>query len=108
MAPLACSGSLLSDGTIEEWIPTSSHPLRRIRKLANRVVDRLTPTPCELYPSEGRPLVPPAQRMLASMLQVFHGIRSERLLLENLDYNLLIRLCLGTSPVDPIWALDTC
>lgn len=47
--------------------------------------------------------MPPEQRLLGSLLQVFHGIRSERLVLEELDLNLLIRLYLGTSPVDPIW-----
>jgi len=81
------SGSLLSYVSIEERIP-ASHPLRRIRKLADQALDRLNPTFCDLYASEGRPSVPPEQLLLASLLQAFYGIRSERLLLDQLHYNL--------------------
>jgi hypothetical protein len=59
------SGSLFSYVSIEERIP-ASHPLRRIRKLADPALDRLNPTFCELYASEGRPSVPPEQLLLAS------------------------------------------
>jgi transposase len=96
------SGSLFSYVSIEERIP-ASHPLRRIRKLADQALDRLNPTFCELYASEGRPSVPPEQLLLASLLQAFYGIRSERLLLEQLHYNLLFRWFVGLSPDDPIW-----
>ena len=97
-----CSGSLFSYVSIEERIP-ASHPLRRIRKLADQALDRLNPTFCELYAAEGRPSVPPEQLLLASLLQAFYGIRSERLLLEQLNYNLLFRWFVGLSPDDPIW-----
>ena len=96
------SGSLFSYVSIEERIP-ASHPLRRIRKLADQALDRLNPTFCRLYASEGRPSVPPEQLLLASLLQAFYGIRSERLLLEQLHYNLLFRWFVGLSPDDPIW-----
>ena len=96
------TGSLFSYVSIEERIP-ASHPLRRIRKLADQALDRLNPTVCQLYASEGRPSVPPEQLLLASLLQAFYGIRSERLLLEQLDYNLLFRWFVGLSPDDPIW-----
>ena len=96
------SGSLFSYVSIEERIPVS-HPLRRIRKLADKALDRLNPTFCELYALEGRPSVPPEQLLLASLLQAFYGIRSERLLLEQLNYNLLFRWFVGLSPDDPIW-----
>jgi transposase len=96
------SGSLFSYVSIEERIP-ANHPLRRIRKLAHQALDRLNPTFCQLYASEGRPSVPPEQLLLASLLQAFYGIRSERLLLEQLNYNLLFRWFLGLSPDDPIW-----
>jgi transposase len=95
-------GSLFSYVSIEERIP-ASHPLRRIRKLADQALDRLNPTFCQLYALEGRPSVPPEQLLLASLLQAFYGIRSERLLLEQLDYNLLFRWFVGLSPDDPIW-----
>jgi transposase len=71
--------------------------------LADQALDRLNPTFCELYAAEGRPSVPPEQLLLASLLQAFYGIRSERLLLEQLDYNLLYRWFVGLSPDDPIW-----
>ena len=96
------SGSLFSYVSIEERIP-ASHPLRQIRKLADQALDRLNPTFCELYAVEGRPSVPPEQLLLASLLQAFYGIRSERLLLEQLNYNLLFRWFVGLSPDDPIW-----
>jgi transposase len=96
------SGSLFSYVTIEERIP-ASHPLRRILELANQALDRLNSTFFELYASEGRPSVPPEQLLLASLLQDFYGIRSERLLLEQLHYNLLYRWFVGLSPDDPIW-----
>ena len=71
------SGSLFSYVSIEERIP-ASHPLRRIRKLADQALDRLNPTFCALYAAEGRPSVPPEQLLLASLLQALYGIRSER------------------------------
>ena len=74
-------GSLFSYISIEVRIP-ASHPLRRIRKLADQALDRLNPTLCQLYASEGSPSVPPKQLLLASLLQAFYGICSERLLLE--------------------------
>jgi hypothetical protein len=55
------------------------------------------------FAAEGRPSVPPEQLLLASLLQAFYGIRSERLLLEQLHYNLLYRWFVGLSPEDPIW-----
>jgi transposase len=88
--------------SIEERIP-ASHPLRRIRKVADQALDRLNPTFCALYAADGRPSVPPEQLLLASLLQAFYGIRSERLLLEQLHYNLLFRWFVGLSPDDPIW-----
>jgi transposase len=75
------SDSLFSYVSIEERIP-ASHPLLRIRKLAHQALDRLNPTFSELYAAEGPPSVPPEQLLLASLLQAFYGIRSERLLLE--------------------------
>ena len=88
------SGSLFSYVSIEDRIP-SSHPLRRIRKLADQALDRLNPMFCKFYAAEGRPSVPPEQLLLASLLQAFYWIRSERLLLEQLQYNLLFRWSVG-------------
>ena len=96
------NGSLFSCLSIEERIP-ANHPLRGIRKLADQALDRLNPTFCQLYATEGRPSVPPEHLLQASLLQAFYGIRSERLLLEQLHYNLLFRWFVGLSPDDPIW-----
>jgi transposase len=56
-----------------------------------------------LYAREGRPSVPSEQLLLASVLQAFYGLRSERLLLEQLHYNLLFCWFVGLNPDDPIW-----
>jgi transposase len=72
---------------------------------ADQALDRLNPTLCRLYALEGRPSVPPEQLLLASLLQAFYGIRSERLLLDQLHYNLLFRWFVGLSPDDLIWLL---
>ena len=81
--PQELSGSLFSYVSIEERIP-ANHPPRRIRKLADQAIDRLNPSFCRLYALEGRPSVPPEQLLLASLLQAFYGIRSERRRLEQL------------------------
>jgi len=69
------SGSLFSYVSIEERI-LGSHPLRRIRKLADHDLDRLNSTFCELYAAVGRPSVPPEKLLLASLLLAIYGIRS--------------------------------
>lgn len=71
-------------------------------KLADQALDRLCLNFCDLYASDGRPLVPREQLLLASLLQVFYVIRSERLLLEQLYYNLLVRWFVCLSPDAPI------
>ena len=96
------SGSLFVFVSIEQRIP-ASHTLGQIRKLFDQVLDRHHPIFCELYAAEGRPSVPPEQLLLAPLLQAFYGIRSERLLLEQLNYNLLFRCFVGLSPDDQIW-----
>lgn len=95
------SGSLFSYVSIEERVP-ASHPLQRVRKLADQAIDPLIPTFCELYAAEGRPSVLPEQ-LLYSLLQAFYASYSERLLLEQLHYNLLFRWVVGMRPDDPIW-----
>src|SRR5213596_613077 len=86
----------------EERIP-ADHPLREIRKLVREVLQELSHSFGELYSQEGRPSIPPEQLLSALLLQVFYGLRSERQLMEQLDYNLLYRWFVGLSPDDPIW-----
>jgi len=80
-----------------------NHPLRKIRELVRDVLGELNRSLAKLYASEGRPSIPPEQLLSALLLQVFYGIRSERQLMEQLDYNLLYRWFVGLSPDDPIW-----
>src|SRR6201988_2392084 len=81
----------------------ANHPLRKIRELVRDVLSDLNRTFGKLYASEGRHSIPPEQLLSALLLQVFYGIRSERQLMEQLDYNLLYRWFVGLSPDDPIW-----
>ena len=81
----------------------ADHPLRKIRELVRDVLSEMNRDLTKLYASEGRPSTPPEQLLSALLLQVFYGIRSERQLMEQLDYNLLYRWFVGLSPDDPVW-----
>jgi transposase len=72
---------LFSYISTEDRIP-ASHSLPQVRRMADHVLDRLNPTFCKLYPEGGRPSIPPEQLLLALLLQVTYGIRSERMLIE--------------------------
>ena len=86
----------------EKRIP-ADHPLRKIRELVREVLKELNHTFGRLYSHEGRPSIPPEQLLSALLLQVLYSVRSERQLMEQLDYNLLFRWFVGLSPDDPIW-----
>jgi transposase len=90
----------------EERIP-ADHPLREIRKLVREVLQELSHSFGKLYSHDGRPSIPPEQLLSALLLQVFYGLRSERQLLEQLNYNLLFRWCVGLSPDDAVWVATT-
>src|SRR6516162_10157504 len=95
-------GQLFSYISPEARVRTD-HPLRKIRKLVRDVLGELSLSLSRLYASEGRPSIPPEQLLSALLLQVFYGIRSERQLMEQLDYNLLYRWFVGLSPDDLVW-----
>src|SRR3954452_8043006 len=86
----------------ESRVP-SGHPLRRIRGLVRDVLKELNRGLARLYAKDGRPSVPPEQLLSALLIQALYGIRSERQLMEQLDYNLLYRWFVGLSPDDPVW-----
>src|SRR6266496_2595959 len=90
-------GGLFSYIAPEARVP-ANHPLRKIRELVRDVLGELNRSLGKLYASEGRPSIPPEQLLSALLLQVFYGIRSERQLMEQLDYNLLYRWFVGLSP----------
>src|SRR6202023_2017314 len=71
------------------------------------VLKDLGPSFGKLYASEGRPSIPPEQLLSALLLQAFYSIRSERQLMEQLDYNLLYRWFVGLAPDDPVWDATT-
>jgi len=77
--------------------------LRAIRSLVRDVLHEMSRSFAWLYSKEGRPSVPPEQLLSALLIQVLYGIRSERQLIEQLDYNLLYRWFVGLSPDDPVW-----
>ena len=95
-------GSLFSYIAPDKRVP-ANHPLRKVRELVRDVLSDLNRSFGRLYASEGRPSIPPEQLLSALLLQVFYGIRSERQLMEQLDYNLLYRWFVGLSPDDPVW-----
>src|SRR5438874_9415880 len=95
-------GRLFSYISPEARVP-ANHPLRKVRELVRDVLGELNHSLARLYASEGRPSIPPEQLLSALLLQVFYSIRSERQLMEQLDYNLLYRWFVGLSLDDPVW-----
>jgi transposase len=95
-------GRLFSYISTEERVP-KGHPLRAVRSMVRSVLADLHGDFAKLYSSEGRPSIPPEQLLSALLLQAFYGIRSERQLMEQLDYNLLYRWFVGLGPDDPVW-----
>src|SRR6266487_2935225 len=77
--------------------------LPQIARAAQRVLKELSHSFGKLYSHDGRPSIPPEQLLSALLLQVFYGLRSERQLMEQLNYNLLFRWFVGLSPDDPVW-----
>ncbi len=86
----------------EQRVP-ADHPLRTIRSLVDRVLRELSPHFDTLYARIGRPSIPPEKLLRALLLQVLYTIRSERLLMEQLDYNLLFRWFVGLNMDDRVW-----
>jgi transposase len=96
------SGALFSYVDLEKRVP-EKHPLRKIRQLVNDVLRDLDGEFARLYAVDGRPSIPPERLLRASLLQAFYTIRSERQLMEQLDYNLLYRWFVGLGIDDPVW-----
>src|SRR6516165_2963400 len=95
-------GQLFSYVRLENRIP-SDHPLRAIRELVDAGLAELSRAFDKLYAREGRPSIPPERLLRALLLQAFYTVRSERQLMEQLDYNLLFRWFVGLSIDDPVW-----
>ena len=85
----------------------ADHPLRPIRRMTDAALQALSPRFDRLYSTIGRPSIPPEQLLRALLLQLLYSIRSERLLMEELDYSVLYRWFVGLSLDDPIWDATT-
>jgi transposase len=96
------TGHLFSYVSPEQRVPPD-HPLRPIREMTDAALKRLSPRFETLYSQTGRPSVPPEKLLRALLLQILYSVRSERLLMEQLEYNLLFRWFVGLSIDDPVW-----
>jgi len=86
----------------EQRVP-ADHPLRPIRAMVDAILTELSPEFAKLYSPLGRPSIPPEKLLRGLLLQVLYSTRSERLLMEQLDYNLLFRWFVGLNMDDPVW-----
>src|SRR3954469_7585125 len=100
------SGSMFSYISLEERVP-ADHPLRAVRRITDRALARILPQFGPLYVQFGRPSIPPEQLLRALLLQALYTIRSERQLMEQLDYNLLFRWFVGLGLDDAVWSPTT-
>ena len=96
------SGSLFSYVDLEDRIP-AKHPLRKIRQVVNDALASLDAEFEVLYTDFGRPSIPPERLIRARLLQILFSVRSERQLMEQMDYNLMFRWFVGLGIDDPVW-----
>jgi transposase len=90
----------------EQRVP-GDHPLRAIGSLVDCALEALSPRFEALYSHTGRPSIPPEKLLRALLLQAFYSVRSERQLMEQLEYNLLFRWFVGLSMDAPVWDATT-
>ena len=95
--------SLFTTATLANFVP-QNHPLREIRALVDEALGRMNSLFSTLYPETGRASIAPEKLLRAQLLQLFYSIRSERLLMEQLQYNLLFRWFVGIAidEADPV------
>src|SRR5712692_5329340 len=94
--------SMFSYVSAEPLVP-KDHPLRPIRVMADAALGELGAHFDEMYASGGRPSIAPEKLLRALLLQVLYTVHSERMLMEQLDYNFLFRWFVGLSIDDPVW-----
>jgi len=88
--------------SLEERVP-QDHPLRAIRKTVDEILRAMAKDFEGLYAKSGRPSIPPERLLRAVLLQIFYSVRSERLLIEQMNYNLLFRWFVGLEMDEPVW-----
>lgn len=85
----------------------ADHPLRAIRRMTDTALAEISPALQALYSDLGRPSIPPEQLLRALVLQTLYTVRSERLLMEEIDYSVLFRWFIGLNLDDPVWVPTT-
>src|SRR5439155_981199 len=95
-------GGMFSYISAEKRVP-QDHPLRGIRRMTDAALQTMSPLFAQLYSRIGRPSIAPEKLLRALLLQAFYSVRSERLLMEQLDYNLLFRWFVGMNVDDAVW-----
>ncbi len=88
--------------SLEDRVP-QDHPLRAIRKTVDEVLRAMANDFDGMYARTGRPSVPPERLLRAALLQIFYSVRSERMLMEQMQYNLLFRWFVGLELDEPVW-----
>jgi len=88
--------------SLEDRVP-QDHPLRPIRKMVDEILKAMAKDFDGVYATTGRPSVPPERLLRAVLLQIFYTVRSERLLMEQMNYNLLFRWFVGLEMDEPVW-----
>src|SRR3954465_5487102 len=96
------TGHMFSYLSPEQRVPVD-HPLRAIRQMTANVLAKLSPKLTQMYSDLGRPSIAPEKLLRALLLQVLYTVRSERMLMEQLEYNLLFRWFVGLNMDDPAW-----
>ena len=86
----------------EDRVP-ANHPLRAVRVLTERILAQMSPLFSAMYSTMGRPSIPPEKLLRALLLQMLYTVRSERMLMEQLNYNLLFRWFVGLNMDEPVW-----
>src|SRR6202142_2668364 len=86
----------------EKRVP-ADHPLRPVRKMVDEILKEMSPKFSELYSKVGRPSIAPERLLRSLLLQIFYSVRSERMLIEQLEYNLLFRWFVGMEMDESVW-----
>src|SRR5580692_1785767 len=86
----------------EKRVP-ADHPLRPIRKMVDEILKEMSPQFAKLYSEVGRPSIAPERLFRSLLLQIFYSVRSERMLIEQLQYNLLFRWFVGMEMDEEVW-----
>ncbi len=96
------TGSLFSYVDVDERIPTR-HPLRKVREIVNDALTSMDAEFDRLHATEGRPSIAPERLLRGSLVQILFSVRSERQLMEQMQYNLLLRWFVGLGIDDQVW-----